>query len=408
MAIGRIGATTGIMEFMSSVPKKVMVTGSGGLIGSECARLLAREGWNVVGVDNDMRQQFFGPAGTTRAVVRDLVDSVPGYRHFDLDIRDRQGVRDLFSGERPDFVIHTAAQPSHDKAASIPYDDFDVNAVGTMNMLVAARDYCKDSPFCFTSTNKVYGDRPNYLPLRELAKRWDYAGGLDGIDENMSIDNCLHSVFGASKVAADVMCQEFGRYFQMPVGIFRGGCLTGPQHSAVELHGYLAYIIICAMTGKEYQVYGYKGKQVRDQIHSHDVANLFLEFYKAPRSGEVYNLGGGRSNSISILETIDLLARHLREFPWPRRRNRRWLRRHPLRQVSNVSKTLRCSRLPHACNRSSPNRATPSRWHWWPRTCGFWACASLLAGPFSTHAAMSCLPASMLTFVSCPASRSSI
>ena len=285
-----------------------MVTGSGGLIGSECARLLARQGWNVVGVDNDMRQQFFGPAGTTRAVVRDLVDSVRGYRHFDLDIRDRQGVRDLFSAERPDFVIHTAAQPSHDKAASIPYDDFDVNAVGTMNMLVAARDYCKDSPFCFTSTNKVYGDRPNYLPLQELEKRWDYADGLDAIGENMSIDNCLHSVFGASKVAADVMCQEFGKYFKMPVGIFRGGCLTGPQHSAVELHGYLAYIIICAMTGKEYQIYGYKGKQVRDQIHSHDVANLFLEFYQAPRFGEVYNLGGGRKNSISILETIDLLA----------------------------------------------------------------------------------------------------
>ena len=279
---------------MSLAPKKVMVTGSGGLIGSECARLLAREGWNVVGVDNDMRQQFFGPAGTTRAVVRDLVESVPGYRHFDLDIRDRQGVRDLLAGERPDFIIHTAAQPSHDKAASIPYDDFDVNAVGTMNMLVAARDFCKDSPFCFTSTNKVYGDRPNYLPLRELEKRYDYADGLDGIDENMSIDNCLHSVFGASKVAADVMCQEFGRYFQMPVGVFRGGCLTGPQHSAVELHGYLVYIVICAMTGKEYQIYGYKGKQVRDQIHSHDVANLFLEFYKAPRCGEVYNLGGGR------------------------------------------------------------------------------------------------------------------
>ena len=274
----------------------------------ECARLLASEGWSVVGVDNDMRQQFFGPAGTTRAVVRDLVASVPGYRHFDLDIRDRQGVRDLFAAERPDFVIHTAAQPSHDKAASIPYDDFDVNAVGTMNMLVAARDYCKESPFCFTSTNKVYGDRPNYLPLRELEKRWDYADGLDGIDENMSIDNCLHSIFGASKVAADVMCQEFGRYFKMPVGVFRGGCLTGPQHSAVELHGYLVYIIICAMTGKEYQVYGYKGKQVRDQIHSHDVANLFLEFYKSPRCGEVYNMGGGRGNSISILETIDLLA----------------------------------------------------------------------------------------------------
>jgi len=175
-------------------------------------------------------------------------------------------------------------------------------------MLVAARDFCKGSPFCFTSTNKVYGDRPNYLPLQELEKRWDYSNGLDGIDENMSIDNCLHSIFGTSKVAADVMCQEFGRYFQMPVGVFRGGCLTGPQHSAVELHGYLVYIITCAMPGKEYQVCGYKGKRVRGQIHSDGAANLFLEFYNAPRCGEVYNMAGGRSNSISILETIDLLG----------------------------------------------------------------------------------------------------
>src|SRR3954469_1843939 len=276
---------------MSSTPKKVMVTGSGGLIGSECARKLAGEGWNVVGVDNDMRQQFFGPAGTPRAVVRDLVTSVPGYRHLDLDIRDRQGVRDLFAAECPDFIIHTAAQPSHDKAASIPYDDFDVNAGGTMNMLVAARDFCKDSPFCFTSTNKVYGDRPNYLPLQELEKRWDYSNGLDGIDESMSIDNCLHSVFGASKVAADVMCQEFGRYFQMPVGVFRGGCLTGPQHAAIELHGFLNYIVNSAVSGRPYTIYGYKGKQVRDQIHSRDVARLFLHFFRKPRFGEVYNLG---------------------------------------------------------------------------------------------------------------------
>ena len=177
-----------------------------------------------------------------------------------------------------------------------------------MNMLVAARDFCPESPFCFTSTNKVYGDRPNTLPLVELDKRYDYAGGLDGVDESMSIDQCLHSVFGASKVAADVMCQEFGRYFQMPVGVFRGGCLTGPQHAAVELHGYLAYIVHCAATGKEYTIYGYKGKQVRDQIHSYDVARLFLEFFRAPRCGEVYNLGGGRANSLSILETIDALA----------------------------------------------------------------------------------------------------
>src|SRR6266480_5826147 len=287
---------------------KALITGSGGLIGSECVRLLSAEGWQVAGADNDMRRQFFGEQGTTRPVVDELRATFPNYRHFDLDIRDRQSVRDLFRDQRPDFIIHTAAQPSHDRAAAIPYDDFDVNALGTMNILVAARDFCKESPFCFTSTNKVYVDRPNYLTLKELDKRWDYADGLDGIDENMSIDNCLHSVFGASKVAADVMCQEFGRYFQMPVGVFRGGCLTGPCHSAVELHGYLVYIVICAMTGKEYQVYGYKGKQVRDQIHSHDVASLFLEFYKSPRCGEVYNMGGGRSNSVSILETIDILA----------------------------------------------------------------------------------------------------
>ena len=287
---------------------KALITGSGGLIGSACVRLLASEGWETVGVDNDMRSRFFGPQGTTGPMVEELERTVSGYRHIAADIRDRQGMRDLLERERPQFIIHTAAQPSHDKAASIPYEDFDVNAVGTMNLLVAARDFCRDAPFCFTSTNKVYGDRPNLLPLVELEKRYDYAGGLDGIDETMSIDACLHSLFGASKVAADVMCQEFGRYFQMPVGIFRGGCLTGPMHSAVELHGYLVYIVICALTGREYTIYGYKGKQVRDQIHSHDVARLFLEFYRHPRCGEVYNLGGGRHNSISILETIDRLA----------------------------------------------------------------------------------------------------
>ena len=288
--------------------KKLLVTGSGGLIGSECVRLMASEGWDVVGIDNDMRQQFFGPAGTTRPVVEELRLKFSNYRHTEIDIRDRSRVRGMFAQERPDFIIHTAAQPSHDKAASIPYDDFDVNALGTMNILVAARDFCPESPLCFTSTNKVYGDRPNHLPLVELDTRYDYAGGLDGIDENLSIDNCLHSIFGASKVAADVMCQEFGRYFGMPVGIFRGGCLTGPQHSAVELHGYLAYIILSAVKGREYTVYGYKGKQVRDQIHSHDVARLFREFYEQPRCGEVYNMGGGRGNSLSILETIDILA----------------------------------------------------------------------------------------------------
>jgi CDP-paratose 2-epimerase len=286
---------------------KALITGSGGLIGSECARVLCRQGWDVVGIDNDMRAQFFGPEGTTQPVVEELIATLPNYRHFSLDIRDRQAVRDLFQHERPEFIIHTAAQPSHDKAATIPYDDFDVNAVGTMNVLVAARDFCRDAPFCFTSTNKVYGDRPNALPLVELAKRYDYADGLDGISETMSIDQCLHSLFGASKVAADVLCQEFGRYFQMPIGIFRGGCLTGPQHAAVELHGYLAYIVMCAVTGRPYTIFGYKGKQVRDQIHASDVAHVFLHFFCAPRCGEVYNLGGGRQNSLSILETIALL-----------------------------------------------------------------------------------------------------
>ena len=287
---------------------KALITGSGGLIGSECVRVLCREGWNVVGIDNDMRAEFFGPEGTTRPVVEELLASLPSYRHLPLDIRDRQGVRTLLRHERPDFIIHTAAQPSHDKAATIPYDDFDVNAVGTMNVLVAARDFCRDAPFCFTSTNKVYGDRPNSLPLVELATRYDYAHGLDGISEAMSIDQCLHSLFGASKVAADVLCQEFGRYFQMPIGIFRGGCLTGPQHAAVELHGYLAYIVMCAVTGRPYTIFGYKGKQVRDQIHTRDVAHMFLHFFRTPRCGEVYNLGGGRQNSLSILETMAILA----------------------------------------------------------------------------------------------------
>lgn len=286
---------------------KGLITGSGGLIGSECARLLCSQGWSVIGVDNDMRRTFFGEAGSTHHNTDALTRSFKGYSHTTLDIRDRQGVRDLMEQERPDFIIHTAAQPSHDKAASIPYEDFDVNALGTMNLLVAARDFCGEAPFCFTSTNKVYGDTPNRLSLVELDTRFDYEG-LDGIDETMSIDGCLHSLFGASKVAADVMCQEFGRYFGMPVGVFRGGCLTGPQHAAVELHGYLAYIVHCAVVGKRYTVYGHRGKQVRDQIHSSDVARLFLEFFKMPRCGEVYNLGGGRENSLSILETIDMLA----------------------------------------------------------------------------------------------------
>ncbi len=286
---------------------KALVTGSGGLIGSACSRLLCEQGWTVVGVDNDLRRQFFGDQGSTRSTVAELCDSLPDYHHYALDIRDRQALRDLMKEHRPDFIIHTAGQPSHDKAASIPYEDFDVNAVGTLNLLVAAHDYCRDSPFCFTSTNKVYGDRPNDLSLIEQATRYDYGDGRDGIDETMSIDNCLHSLFGASKASADLLCQEFGRYFQMPVGIFRCGCVTGAMHAAVELHGYLAYIVGCAVTGHPYTVYGYKGKQVRDQIHGRDVATLFLEFFRKPQAGEVYNLGGGRRNSLSILETIKIL-----------------------------------------------------------------------------------------------------
>ena len=245
-----------------------------------------------MGVDNNMRQEFFGAQGSTNAVVEDLVKNVAGYTHRAVDIRDRQAMRDLLQTERPSFIVHAAAQPSHDRAASIPYEDFDVNAVDTLNLLVAARDFCKESPICFTSTNKVYGDRPNFLPLDEKEKRYDYADGRDGIDEEMSIDHCLHSLFGASKVAADVLCQEFGRYFNMPIGIFRCGCLTGPQHSAVELHGYLAYIILCAVTGRAYTM----------------SPRYFCNFCEKPRPAEVYNLGGGRGNSMSILETIDHLA----------------------------------------------------------------------------------------------------
>jgi CDP-paratose 2-epimerase len=286
--------------------KRALVTGSGGLVGSECVRLLSERGWDVTGVDNDMRRTFFGDEASTLQEVARL-SNLPGYHHHWLDIRDRHGVRELVQELKPTFIIHTAGQPSHDKAAAIPYDDFDVNSVGTLNLLVAARDYCPEAPFCFTSTNKVYGDRPNYIPVSELDTRYEYLDGREGVDEKMDIDQCLHSLFGASKVAADVLCQEFGRYFGMPIGVFRGGCITGASHAGVELHGYLAYIVKCAVGKRPYKVLGYKGKQVRDQIHSRDLARLFLAFLERPRAGEVYNVGGGRKNNISILETITAL-----------------------------------------------------------------------------------------------------
>jgi CDP-paratose 2-epimerase len=292
---------------------RALVTGSGGLIGSAAVELLCAHGWSVIGLDNDTRLQLFGPGGSTATTVQALVNRYPTYRHFSVDIRERHSIRDLFEAERPQFVIHTAAQPSHDLAASLPYADFDINAVGTLNLLVAARDFCRDAPFCFTSTNKVYGDRPNSHPVRELDTRFDYADGRDGIDENLPVDQCLHSLFGASKLAADVLCQEFGRSFGMPIGIFRGGCLTGAQHAAVQLHGFLNYIVRCAVAGQPYTIFGFKGKQVRDQIHARDVVSVFLNFYRNPRAGEVYNLGGGRANSISILETVTALAN--RGFP---------------------------------------------------------------------------------------------
>jgi CDP-paratose 2-epimerase len=287
-----------------------IITGAAGLIGSEAALHFGGLGMDVVGVDNDMRSTFFGPEGSTtwnrRRVERRLGRT---YRHVETDIRDRDGIRSLFAHYGGDvcMVVHTAAQPSHDWAASDPFTDFDVNAVGTLNLLQAAREHCPTAPFIFTSTNKVYGDRPNALPLVELETRWEiepHHEYANGIREDMSIDRCLHSVFGASKVAADVMVQEYGRYFDMPTACFRGGTLTGPQHSAAQLHGFLGYVMRCAMTRTPYTVFGYGGKQVRDAIHSKDLIAAFDEFRCAPRIAEVYNIGGGRTSNCSVLEAI--------------------------------------------------------------------------------------------------------
>ena len=287
--------------------RRLLVTGSSGLIGSEAATYFATLGWAVHGIDNNMRADFFGPDGDTSWNLKRLLARLPRFRHHAIDIRDRQAVLTLFETHRFDFVIHAAAQPSHDLAAKRPFDDFDVNAVGTLNVLEAVRRHATDAPFCFLSTNKVYGDAPNELPVVELDTRWEYARPEDreGISENCRIDRCLHSVFGASKVAADVMVQEYGRYFGMKTACFRGGCLTGSNHSAAELHGFLAYVMRATLEGRRYRVFGYKGKQVRDNIHAIDVCRLLHEFYLNPRSGEVYNLGGGRDNSTSVLEAID-------------------------------------------------------------------------------------------------------
>ena len=286
-----------------------LITGSCGLIGSEVCVYFHRFGFRIVGIDNNQRAVFFGPEGDTSWVLRRLRSEIASYSHYAADIRDRETILRLISALKPAVIIHTAAQPSHDRAASIPFDDFEVNAVGTLNLLEAARRACPESPFIHMSTNKVYGDKPNEVRLREFETRWDYDDPAlaHGIPETFSIDNSKHSLFGASKAASDLMVQEYGRYFHMPTCCLRGGCLTGPNHSGVELHGFLSYLIKCNLQGREYRVYGYKGKQVRDNIHAEDVARFMYEFYKAPRSAAVYNLGGGKGNSCSILEAFRMI-----------------------------------------------------------------------------------------------------
>lgn len=290
--------------------RSIIVTGSSGLIGSEVATYFHNLGFIVHGIDNNQRAVFFGPQGDTRWSQRRLIESLSNFHHHELDIRDRQGILKLVKELKADAIIHTAAQPSHDKAADIPFDDFDTNAGGTLNLLEAARQGCPEAPFIHMSTNKVYGDRPNTIRLKELETRWDYDDPtyLNGIPETFSIDQSKHSLFGASKVAADIMVQEYGRYFSMPTCCLRGGCLTGPHHSGVELHGFLSYLVKCNLEGREYTIFGYKGKQVRDNIHSLDVARFIHAFFESPRCGEVYNLGGGKDNSCSILEAFEITS----------------------------------------------------------------------------------------------------
>jgi len=290
--------------------RSLLVTGSSGLIGSEVCTYFAARGWQVHGVDNNQRAVFFGAQGDTRRNQERLSREIDGFEHHELDIRNRSGVLTLIQNICPSAIVHTAAQPSHDRAAAIPFDDFDTNAVGTLNFLEAARRSCPDSPFIHMSTNKVYGDRPNTIPLKELPTRWDYDDNqyASGIPETFSIDQSKHSLFGASKVASDIMVQEYGRYFGMPTCCLRGGCLTGPNHSGVELHGFLSYLVRCNLEEIEYKVFGYQGKQVRDNIHSQDVARFIYAFVETPRVAEVYNIGGGKENSCSILEAFETVS----------------------------------------------------------------------------------------------------
>jgi CDP-paratose 2-epimerase len=299
-----------------------IITGSGGLIGSEAVARFARAGFDVIGVENDMRQSFFGPEASTARTTKRLLDEYPGFQSVDLDIRDREGIEGLFSEHAHDLelIVHTAAQPSHDWAASDPHTDFSVNATGTLNLLQAARDHRPDASFVFMSTNKVYGDRPNHLPLEDRGERLDLPEEHPfhgGIDSTMSIDGSMHSLFGVSKAAADLMVQEYGRYFDMPTVCFRGGCLTGPSHAGAELHGFLAYLMKCTVTGAPYTVFGYDGKQVRDNIHSNDVVEAIAAFHSAPTPAAVYNLGGGRAHSCSMREAIAACERIAgRELDW--------------------------------------------------------------------------------------------
>lgn len=285
---------------------KIFVTGSLGLIGSEVCVYFGEMGHEIHGIDNNQRATFFGPNGDTRWNQRRLQETISMFFHHGIDIRDRDQILRLIDEYRPDVIVHSAAQPSHDLAASIPFDDFETNAVGTMNLLESARRFCPESPFIHMSTNKVYGDAPNLIPIKELETRWDYADDryAEGIPESFTIDQSTHSLFGASKLAADIMVQEYGRYFGMPTCCLRGGCLTGPYHAGVELHGFLSYLIKCNLEEKEYKIFGYKGKQVRDNIHSLDVARFILQFIDSPRTGVVYNIGGGKQNSCSILEAF--------------------------------------------------------------------------------------------------------